>query len=378
MATRLLTEQFAFSGATVRRDGPYPVLEGVPLCGPTSVNRRRYLKAAFAGDRVKRYEGRPVYVDHGRKPGESRGYREQVGWIENPRLRESDGMPVGDIALKPTHADTPSILFDAEHRPANCGMSHVAHCRTTRGADGWEEVDEVVEVESVDIVTDPATTKGLRENRSGAVSITIREFAEQLCRNPKAGTRLIEKAKRLAEMHGDLGGDLGAVAMEPPPEEASPEDGVKEAFKSAILHLVDECLTSGEDPKECLRKIKRLLSAHGEMSGGEAEAEEPEEPEEAEESVKKKPKAADPFALLAECEKQGVRPSTIELKALSLMSAEDRAAWLVEQRKKQPGERPTGATRRPGAGTAGNTTRVEVKAEQRRDEPARLIPAWDE
>jgi len=374
MGTRRIVERFTFTGGRVRRDGPYPVIEGVLLCGGTSANRRRYRREAFAGDRIKRYEGRPVYIDHGPASG-TRGYRDQVGWVEKPRLR-GDGMPVGDIALKPTHPDTPSILFDAEHRPANCGMSHVAHCKTGRSADGWEDVDEVVEVESVDVVVDPATTRGLFENRRAAVSaITIREFAEQFSRHPKATSGQILKVKRLAEME-----EVGPVAMDPPAEDADPAAGVKDAFMAAIVHLVDQCLEGGGDSKDCLKKIKKLIDSHGEVKGGSSGGgggEEGEEGEEEETFEGRKPRRADPYQILAECERHGYRPGPAELKALALMTESERAAFVTEQRKKaSPAERPQGQTRRPGAGTAGNTNGAggDIKAEEGR----KAIPDWDD
>jgi hypothetical protein len=153
-------ERMAMSGR-VDRTGKYPVIRGVLLCGSSSLNRRRYKPEAFAGDRVKRYNSKPVFLNHG-DGRTSRDYRDQMGWVENPRLR-SDGMPEGDIAIKPTHPLAETVLWDAEHRPSNVGMSHVANCETRPGADGWDEVIEMIEAESVDLVVGPATVKSLFE-----------------------------------------------------------------------------------------------------------------------------------------------------------------------------------------------------------------------
>src|SRR5438128_911381 len=116
--SKLLTERVAFTKSRVRRDGSYPIVEGVLLCGPKSANRRRYRREAFAGGRVHRYNGVPVFLNHG-GGREGRDYRDQIGTIRNPRLR-GDGMPVGDIAVNGAHPFAAAFLHDAEHNPKAC------------------------------------------------------------------------------------------------------------------------------------------------------------------------------------------------------------------------------------------------------------------
>ena len=158
-----MTETFGFSGGQVDRTGAYPVVKNVLLCGPSSANRRRYRPEAFAGGRVDRYANVPVFLDHA-AARDSRKFAEKIGTIENPRLR-GDGMPIGDIAVNSGHPLAEAFLFDAQHKPAACGMSHVAQCDTRSGKDGVEEIIELIAAESVDIVLQPATTRGLYESR---------------------------------------------------------------------------------------------------------------------------------------------------------------------------------------------------------------------
>lgn len=160
--SKLLTEKFGMDRVRVDRTGPYPRLIGVSLCGPNSANRRRYKREAFAGNRINRYANRPVFLNHGKGRGESRQYQDKIGTLENPRLR-ADGFPVADIAINSGHPFSEAFLWDATHKPNSIGMSHVASCATTVAADGFEEIGEILEVESVDVVLDPATVAGLFE-----------------------------------------------------------------------------------------------------------------------------------------------------------------------------------------------------------------------
>lgn len=371
MAQRL-TERFAFSvepGGSVDRSGKYPLIKNVLLCGPVSANRRRYKPGAFAGERVKRYEGRPVFIDHG-DGRKGRGYRDQVGWVESARLR-ADGMPVGDIAIKPTHADAGNILFDAEHRPANCGMSHVAQCETVRGADGWDEVTDVVEVESVDIVVDPATTSGLKLEQRGR-PMKVKEYLQKLA--PKLLVNQLLVANKVLKEFGEP--DMTADAPAPDAADTAGGDGVTAAVKAAASAEIEECLQNASSPdavKRCLQRLKKILGLHGELSGeegGGGGGEEEEEEETPKESKGKKPEMA---AVVRECVAAKFDPKGHDLIALSGMSDPADRKTYIEARlaESRPAERVTSAGRRPGSGAAGKTPTQEQKTE-----PERLIPKW--
>ena len=160
---KTLTETFGFSAGKVDRTGVAPVVKNVLLCGPVSANRRRYLASAFEGSRVNRYNGAPVFLNHSGRH-EDRVYQDKIAVVENVRHR-ADGMPVGDLRVNPGHPFREAFLFDAEHSPTSCGMSHVAACQTRTAKDGTEEIIAVDAVESVDVVLKPATSAGLYESR---------------------------------------------------------------------------------------------------------------------------------------------------------------------------------------------------------------------
>jgi|SRR6185295_14356416 len=360
MACVLLQERFAFTGGKVKRPGvdgytgAYPIVEGVLLCGSISANKRRYKPEAFAGDRVKRYNDRPVFFNHGKR-NETRGYEEKGGSIENARHR-ADGMPIGDLAVNPEHPLAKAFLFDAEHKPGSCGMSHVAHCETVRSADGWDEVTEMVEAESVDVVVGPATTKGLFESKGGAaVKITIKTLAERIVKHPKSTTEQCTRMKALAE------GEYGLREVEEPAADAEPASEIDKAFESLMSAHLSEMIAGSTTVDDFCKKIKALAKAH---KGKEEPKDEPAEP------PKEGKQPADYPTILRECAAQGYVATADELEMLALQpDAAKRKAFIEGQRAKVKAEEVKSGGRRPGAGSppAGSTTTVTEE---------RAIPKW--
>jgi hypothetical protein len=349
MPTQRITERFAFSGGKVRRDGAYPVIEGVKLCGAVSANRRRYKPEAFAGDRVKRYAGKPVYLDHGAGRA-GRGYRDKIGWIENPRIGP-DGMPVGDIGLNPKHAETESVLWVAEHKSDYAGMSHVANCQTARAADGWEDVTEMADAESVDIVVEPATTKGFFEHKGTAVKISLKQYAER--RGPSLGPDTWGAIVKLCREMGDDFAD--APVMDEPPADAPAEGDLKTALMSALAPMLDEAFDSG-DVSKLVSALKDFVKLHAKHTGGAAPKDEPEEEPEKDKEESRPTMAG----VLAECKAAGLESPSIEFVA-ALMETPSAAARLpfiklAREAKAPPRETPKAGGRAPGAGETGTRT----------------------
>ena len=54
-------------------------------------------------------------------------------------------------------------MWDAEHAPENVGFSHNVEARVGRRGDRVV-VEAIIRVQSVDLVADPATTRGLFES----------------------------------------------------------------------------------------------------------------------------------------------------------------------------------------------------------------------
>lgn len=382
MGTTKLVERFAYSGGAVDRSGARPVVRGVLLCGPTSANRRRYAKEAFAAGRVQKYDGKPVYVGHA--AGE-RTYSELLGRIRNPRLR-ADGMPVGDLEVDPLQQDAARFLRDAETEPTAIGLSHVAHCHTVRAADGWEDVRALEDVESVDVVLNPATTKSLYEStkRGRPMPTTLRAVIEAV--RPKLTGRHAKAARKallLAEDDGPMGAMMD-VAVDEPAADADPGAALDQAFLDAITAELQECMAAKGDPaklKSCLGKVKKMLNAHAEIvatddPGLDADAEPDGDEGEPPMESRRKGKRPALGAVLAECQAKGYTATGADLVILTeLASAESRAAYIDRLAGVKPaGTAPTGVSRRPAAGSAGRVT------EQQRPAPAAapVIPKFSD
>lgn len=357
MATvQRLTEQFEFTG-TVGEGDKSNVIEGVPLCGARSRHRRRYLKEAFAGEKVKLYNDRPVFLNHVRGT-DPRIYEDAIGVVKNARHHPTTGLPVGDIHVNPEKPYARAVLWDAKNNPKACSMSHVADCANHRAADGWVEVTELVYVESVDLVTIGATTSSLREgaNRVMSKTYTIKSLYEWVLRSPKAKTPAIDGMRRLSEdaAMGDL-----AVMDAPPEDGAEPMDKIWEALKSVIADKIEECKESGDNVADCVKEIKGLITGYHGMAGKKEKKEEPtgaKAPEEVEKEAKEAALRSSTALSesLAVCKAAGYRPDPDEIEDLAALPKDRRKGHVERLKKMSEGtgrEPPRSTPRNPGSGT---------------------------
>lgn len=349
MAAKLLTERVSkpFAGASVVNEDAGTV-DNVGVCGLVSENGRDYPLDMQRRDCAK-YEGAKVMFDHSdEKTG--RKFREWVGILRSPNVTASGSR--ARLELFKSDPNVPKLLEAIRKCPEKFGMSHVARCRTKRDINGREVVEAIESVESVDIVLTPATNPSgffRHESKGRPVALSVKKLLEALVKHPKVTAKQVAPLKVLSEMDGM--DDVPAAMDAPPADDADPADGVKDAFKSAILHLVDQAMDGELDAKEALSKIKKLMSSHGEVSGKTPAAEEPAEPEEPSEESKK----PDPWAVLKECQAAGYNASPSELETLALQpDAAKRLAFVTEQKAKAANakaEKPTSAQRKPGADT---------------------------
>ena len=149
------------AGARLRVDRERGVLRGVKLLGIESRNGRRYREDALR-QAAALYEGSKVNVNHPRGgPLAPRDYQDRIGVVRGVEFRTGEGL-FADLHFNPKHRLSEQLIWDAEHEPANVGLSHNVLARTAR--DGATTVIEAItKVQSVDLVADPATTRGLFE-----------------------------------------------------------------------------------------------------------------------------------------------------------------------------------------------------------------------
>ncbi|HWB01223.1 MAG TPA: hypothetical protein VG713_22190 [Pirellulales bacterium] len=166
-------------GVAMRVDRELGVLRGVKILGLESRNGRSYLPEALV-DAVNLYEGAKVNVNHPRgAPMAPRDYQDRIGVVRHVKLREGEGL-FGDFFFNPQHALAAQLAWDAEHAPENVGFSHNVQARLGRRGD-QTVVEAITRVQSVDLVADPATTRGLFESVAATAVETIKSVTlEQL------------------------------------------------------------------------------------------------------------------------------------------------------------------------------------------------------
>ena len=157
-----LQEYVDSRGVTVRVDRDRGVLRGVKLIGLDSQNGRRYRDTALQ-KATSLYEEAKVNVNHPKEgPLTPRDYQDRLGVIRGVDFRKGEGL-FGDLHFNPKHVLAEQLIWDAQHNPGNVGFSHNVLARLSQ-EDEVAIVEEISRVVSVDLVADPATTKGLFEN----------------------------------------------------------------------------------------------------------------------------------------------------------------------------------------------------------------------
>jgi hypothetical protein len=164
--TDMLQEFCDSRGVSMRVDRQTGVIRGVKLLGLESRNGRTYLPEALA-QAAQLYEDAKVNVNHPKgNPNAPRDYQDRIGMIRGVAVRPSEGL-FGDFYFNPKHVLAEQLMWDAEHAPENVGFSHNVEARVGRRGERLV-VEAITRVQSVDLVADPATTRGLFESAAPA------------------------------------------------------------------------------------------------------------------------------------------------------------------------------------------------------------------
>ncbi len=197
----------------MRVDRQAGVLRGVKILGLQSRNGRQYLSEALA-KAVPLYEGAKVNVNHPKgSPLAPRDYQDRIGVIRGAVLKPGEGL-FGDLHFNPKHMLAEQLAWDAEHAPENVGFSHNVQARTSR-RDDCLLVEEITRVQSVDLVADPATTRGLYEqNQPAAVVEEIAQAAQ--IQQLRAELDQLRKERDTALLEQQITEELNAAGVAEP------------------------------------------------------------------------------------------------------------------------------------------------------------------
>lgn len=238
------------------------IIRGVRVVGFESKNRRKYpknvLEAALA-----HYEGADVNLDHNGETVLDRSIRDAWGVLSECKLEE-DGI-YADLPYLKSHPATEQLLEMAERFPRNFGLSHVAEGICHRDAQGVEIVDEILGIESVDVVRKPATNGGLFESKRRKKTSTVRDLLKGIESSPraKALSRLLEE---------DAFGGFGDLSVDVPqladPDAADEEDEADASLQAGVEELVLAIVRQDLTKDEKLARIEQVLSAGEAPNGG--------------------------------------------------------------------------------------------------------------
>lgn len=257
MALQLLEGSVSYS-KPAEVDAVSGIIKGVKFCGIESQNGRRYPKEVLARELAK-YDGAPVYFSHS---DTDRDFFEQAGWGRNPEIR-ADGV-YGNIDCLTKSPHVPMFLEAAAKMVANPGARGLGMSHSASGDGHYDGdtlvVDKIEEVFSIDIVTRPATTKGLFESRGGNVTKTIKLKALLERIEPKFKGNRPKWLKKLRE--DDAMAPAMAADVPDAEDGASAEDMLKKGFRGAITKILDD---ESLDIQGKISQIKDILKTEEKM-----------------------------------------------------------------------------------------------------------------
>lgn len=221
MSERNLSIQFEGWASESTIEGA--IIKNVLLCGTESKNGYAIPPSAFGDlDKAQRlYENKLVYINHLRDPKTSavlnRNLEDLGGYIKNVHL--VNGKPRGDIHTEGTPKGNLTLQL-AQNRVPNVGLSHVGLYKFNQSKELGNYVESVEEVFTVDVVSNPATTKSFFEqtqesNRmSEALERQLTTVQEEKNQLTVKYTKLEETSKNYETQLADLQKQLETAKQE--------------------------------------------------------------------------------------------------------------------------------------------------------------------
>ncbi len=149
-------------GRTLAVDAAAGTVKNVKLLGPQSANGRAYSEQAMK-QAVALYENAKVYLNHSTNPKDPRKVEDRFGEMRGVSYKPGEGIFAETFAYNPKHPFAEAFAWNAEHSPHSLGFSHNIVGKTIT-KDGRTVIESISKVTSVDLVAEPATTRGLHES----------------------------------------------------------------------------------------------------------------------------------------------------------------------------------------------------------------------
>lgn len=327
------------------------------------------------------FEGAKVRKNHPdrRTPYAERDVEDGLGVLRNCR-----STPQGvraDFHYNRRHPFNAQLVEDVKRRMGQWGFSPNA-AGVGEVKDGVFVVEELAHVRSVDLVSDPATTVNLWEQKLSERTMTTVAFRtlleSQLPRVKGAPRKTLVSFLELDYMAapekkpGELvedgeaapGANMGDMPVEAPAETADPMEAISAGFATALKSLVDGMTSGDMTVDEAVNKFKELAKTFDKLKSGSGsstpatttEGEDEDAKKDDEKAEVKEGKTAKTLALEAEnaalkrekafvalCEKHNFRPTGVETKAAVQLAESEQIdfikAAVARERKPVSGDK---------------------------------------
>ena len=314
-----------------RVDREAGIIYGVRMAGLSSKNKRDYIPEAYKqAIKAGHYEGKPCNVDHV-KEGEQTKVASRFGVWHDAEYREKPEPGVyGNLHYIKSHSLANNVCEAAERKELNSafGMSHDAYAGTCRpGTNGRVIVESIESVKSIDLVADPATTKGLFEHKEPAMKQTILQVLESAC-------TFGSQKKEIAKLQKD------AVIANRLTESLEIEDG-KTSVELATLALDELAVYLVRESDDCTTQITAVKQAKKRILEGEDDTVVP---------VVESVKTISIDKAFQLCEQLELKPTSKQLKALLKLdeaTAKDVAEEFARVAAAEPNKKTISAPRMP-------------------------------
>ena len=384
-----LRESAFSSPGSLTVDEEAGVIRGVKIAGKESANGHgmsgaihgtRYKESAFT-KAIPLYEAALSNKNHN-VPSKANPHDSdpnmRLGWFTNVRI--VNGEVYGDYNVLKTDPLS-AKLFEAARRNPRCfALSHNAYGRG-KVVDGWFEIDEILSVDSIDLVADGGTNVSLFESRKKRPMKTT--FRKLLLESKNPAVQAFAKKShvvKLLEMDGL--GDSVLDTPEPAPEDA-PAVGWKEHLGEMLKAMVTDEAMDPADIKKKLNAALKLLEEGGKDEGDDTidleESDDDDAPpdkkkdddkdKETKESLKREnAKLKDLATCRKLCESEGFPTATqSDVERVQKMDNADDRKWLISTLKNGRTPSKTPQSQAPG-------TRIKESAAGNSGTPAAFQP----
>lgn len=173
-----VTERLTISPVPKDRiDREKGIVHSVRIANPESGNGRYYPPAVLKAA-AQKYEGKPVYWGHRKRPTDTDDPTPRFGTLRNVRPADGGGLEA-DLHLNPKKTHSEDFFWACENDPHFYCLSphHLIRWNPRLDSQGRKVADDIEAVASVDVVSEGGTTTGVFENDQSGATMTPQEVA---------------------------------------------------------------------------------------------------------------------------------------------------------------------------------------------------------